>query len=141
MPSTTKTYTSAQIQAAITAGFGYPATISCTSSSLDQIWYSFEVRGSVATGTFVPIAPVGQSGSCPSTGIKYAPKSGSGSGTPTTTATAPVGTGSFSGSGYLEAYVGSTNTGCLISAGTWYTSGTCATYTATASGEFFLSKP
>ncbi|KAM0316695.1 hypothetical protein ACHAO8_002980 [Botrytis cinerea] len=140
VPSTTKTYTSAQIQAAITAGFGYPATISCTSSSLDQIWYSFEVRGSVATGTFVPIAPVGQSGSCPSTGIKYAPKSGSGSGTPTTTATAPVGTGSFSGSGYLEAYVGSTNTGCLISAGTWYTSGTCATYTATASGTGFTLK-
>ncbi|KAF7904069.1 hypothetical protein EAF00_001403 [Botryotinia globosa] len=136
VPSTTKTYTSAQIQAAITAGFGYPAIIQCKSSSLDEIWYSFEVRGSVATGTFVPITPVGQTGNCPSTGIKYTPKSGSG-GTPTTTATAPVGTGSFSGSGYLEAYVGSTNNGCLISEGTWYTSGTCATYTATASGTGF----
>ncbi|KAF7907735.1 uncharacterized protein EAF01_005321 [Botrytis porri] len=148
VPSTTKTYTSAQIQAAITAGFGYPATIQCTSSSLNEIWYSFEVRGSVATGTFVPIAPVGQSGDCPSTGIKYVPKSGSaiptttagGGGSTTTTATAPGGTGSFSGSGYLEAYVGSTNNGCLISAGTWYTSGTCATYTATASGTGFTLK-
>ncbi|KAF5875591.1 putative ribonuclease t2 protein [Botrytis fragariae] len=148
VPSTTKTYTSAQIQAAITAGFGYPATIQCTSSSLDEIWYSFEVRGSVATGTFVPITPVGQSGTCPSTGIKYTPKSGSatptttagGGGSTTTTATAPGGTGSFSGSGYLEAYVGSTNNGCLISAGTWYTSGTCATYTATASGTGFTLK-
>ncbi|ESZ96093.1 hypothetical protein SBOR_3570 [Sclerotinia borealis F-4128] len=138
VPSASKTYTSAQIQAAITAGFGYPATIQCSSSSLDAIWYSFEVRGSVATGTFVPSAPVGQSGSCPSTGIKYGVKSGSA--TPTTTAIAPVGTGSFSGSGYLEAYVGSSNTGCLIGAGTWYSSGTCATYTATASGSGFTLK-
>ncbi|CAD6439413.1 c2e0aad9-c602-4579-8915-b5cc87215f2c [Sclerotinia trifoliorum] len=148
VPSSTKTYTSAQIQAALTAGFGYPATIQCTSSSLNAVWYSFEVRGSVATGTFVPISPVGQSGSCPSTGIKYGVKSGSssgggsgsGSGTPTTTATAPVGTGTFSGTGYLQAYSGSSNNGCLISDGTWYTSGTCATYTATASGSGFTLK-
>ncbi|EDN90644.1 hypothetical protein SS1G_00044 [Sclerotinia sclerotiorum 1980 UF-70] len=146
VPSNTKTYTSAQIQAALTAGFGYPATIQCSSSSLNAVWYSFEVRGSVATGTFVPIAPVGQSGSCPSSGIKYGVKSGSssggggGSGTPTTTATAPVGTGSFSGSGYLQAYAGGSNNGCLISAGTWYTTGTCATYTATPSGSGFTLK-
>ncbi|KAB8299782.1 hypothetical protein EYC80_000034 [Monilinia laxa] len=141
VPSSTKTYTSAEIQAAIKAGFGYTATIGCTSSTLNQIWYSFEVKGSVATGTFVPITPVGQSGSCPSTGIKYLPKSGS-STTPTTTTTGatPTGTGSFSGSGYLEAYVGSTNNGCLIGAGTWYTTGTCAKYTATASGSGFTLK-
>lgn len=37
--------------------------------------------------------------------------------------------------GYLNAYTGGSQTGCLIGAGTWYTTGTCATYTATASGK------
>ncbi|KAM3075453.1 Ribonuclease T2 precursor (RNase T2) [Clarireedia jacksonii] len=143
VPSTTATYTAAQIQAAITAGFGKTATIQCSSGALNAIWYSYEVRGSVQSGTFVPSTPVGQAGSCPSTGIKYLPKSGTpvttspGGGTTTTTATAPGGTGTFSGSGYLQAYVGSTNNGCLISAGTWYTTGTCATYKATTSGSGF----
>lgn len=37
--------------------------------------------------------------------------------------------------GYLTAVTDGTETGCLISSGTWYVSGTCATYTATASGK------
>jgi ribonuclease T2 len=40
----------------------------------------------------------------------------------------------------LEAYTSGSQTGCLISAGTWYTSGTCATYTATGSGSGFTLK-
>ncbi|QSZ35810.1 hypothetical protein DSL72_006932 [Monilinia vaccinii-corymbosi] len=74
VPSTTKTYTSAQIQAAISDAFGYTAIIGCKSSTLYQIWYSFEVQGSVATGNFIPITPRGQTSSCPKTGIKYLPK-------------------------------------------------------------------
>jgi ribonuclease T2 len=127
------------------------------------------------TGTFVPVTPSGSSSNCPSTGIKYLPKSGSPApggtttttstqtkttgtttttGTATTTTTSPTSspTGVFSGSGriaisinhdflltvlgYLNAYTAGSQTGCLISAGTWYTSGTCATYTATPAGEF-----
>ena len=42
--------------------------------------------------------------------------------------------------GYLNAYTGGSQTGCLIGAGTWYTSGTCATYTATPSGKLRTSQ-
>jgi ribonuclease T2 len=146
VPSSTATYTAAAIQAALKASFGYAVTIQCASGALDEIWYSYDVLGSVQTGTFEPTAPVGQSSSCSSTGIKYLPKSG-GTTTTTTSSTAtkttttstssPTGTGSFSGSGYLNAYTSGSQDGCLISAGTWYTTGTCATYTATASGTTF----
>jgi ribonuclease T2 len=57
VPSDSATYTSAQIQAALKASFGYEVTIGCASGALDEIWYSFDVRGSVITGTFVPTAP------------------------------------------------------------------------------------
>ncbi|KAH8668113.1 ribonuclease-like protein T2 [Tricladium varicosporioides] len=144
VPSTTATYTSAQIQAALKSAFGVTAMIQCASGALDEIWgvqYSYYVQGSLQTGTFVPTNPVGGTSSCASTGIKYLPKSGSGTtptSTGTTTAPAPTGTGgSFSGSGYLNAVTGGTAKGCLISAGTWYSSGTCATYTASASGTGF----
>ncbi|KAH7342565.1 ribonuclease-like protein T2 [Rhexocercosporidium sp. MPI-PUGE-AT-0058] len=140
VPSTTATYTSAAIQAALKAGFGYPVTIQCSSGALNEIWYSYDVRGSVQTGEFIAAAPVGQTGSCPSTGIKYLPK-GAGSGTPTTTGSGSTPTGgSFSGTGYLNAVTGGSAKGCIISAGTWYASGTCATITATASGSGFTMK-
>lgn len=149
VPSSTATYTAAAIQKALTASFGYAVTIQCASGALDEIWYSFDVLGSVQTGTFEASAAVGQTSSCSSTGIKYLPKSGGGTGTTTTsttktstttTTTSPTSTptgggGSFTGSGYLNAYTGGSQDGCLISSGTWYTSGTCATYTATASGN------
>ncbi|KAE8444070.1 hypothetical protein EG329_000938 [Mollisiaceae sp. DMI_Dod_QoI] len=143
LPSSTATYTASAIQNALKASFGFAVTIQCASGALDEIWYSFDVLGSVQTGTFKPAAPVGQSSSCSSTGIKYLPKSGGGTGTTTSTgptSTPTGGSGSFSGSGYLNAYTSGSQTGCLISAGTWYTSGTCATYTATASGSGFTLK-
>ncbi|EKD19894.1 uncharacterized protein L3040_002424 [Drepanopeziza brunnea f. sp. 'multigermtubi'] len=140
VPSTTETYTSAEIQAALKAGFGYAVTIQCSSGALNEIWYSYDVRGSVATGEFVKADPVGQSGSCASTGIKYLPKSGGG-GTPATSGPGSTPTGdSFSGTGYLNAVTSGSAKGCLISAGKWYTSGTCATFTATASGSGFTLK-
>ncbi|KAL3423835.1 Ribonuclease T2 [Phlyctema vagabunda] len=143
VPSSTATYTSAQIQAALKAGFGYEVTIGCSSSELNEIWYSYDVRGSVQLGTFVATVPDGSKSTCPTTGVKYLPKSGTGTtptATKTTTATAPTSTGSFSGSGYLNAVTSGSSTGCLISAGTWYSSGTCATFTATASGSGFTLK-
>ncbi|KAH8812051.1 ribonuclease T2-like protein [Xylogone sp. PMI_703] len=154
-PSTTATYTKSQILAAVQAA-GYQATIQCSSGALDEIWYSFDVLGSVVTGTFQPAAPVGQSSSCSSSGIKYLPKSSgtsitrSSSHTATTTTrrsststsrgSTPTPTGGFSGSGFLNAITGGAEDGCLISAGTWYTSGTCATYTAIPSGSGFTLK-
>ncbi|KUJ21753.1 ribonuclease T2 [Mollisia scopiformis] len=146
VPSSSATYTAAAIQSALKASFGYAVTIQCASGALDEIWYSYDVLGSVQTGTFQPAAPVGQSSSCSSTGIKYLPKSGgstvtsTSTGTKTSTTPTSTPTGSFSGSGYLNAYTGGSQDGCLISAGTWYTSGTCATYTAAASGSGFTLK-
>lgn len=57
--------------------------------------------------------------------------------TTSTTSSASTATGSsVSGAGYWYAYYDGDEDGCLISAGTWYTSGTCATYHATSSGTF-----
>lgn len=86
----------------------------------------------------------GTKSTCPTTGIKYLVKYATGgtpTGTPTSGAPAPTGTGgAFSGKGFLQAYTSGANKGCLIGAGTWYTTGTCAGYTATASGSGFTLK-
>ncbi|TVY48482.1 Ribonuclease T2-like [Lachnellula occidentalis] len=144
-PSSSKTYTSAAILAALKKSFGYEVIIQCASGALDEIWYSYDVRGSVVTGDFVATDPDGSKSNCAASGIKYLPKSGGGTGTtstktPTTSTSTPTGTGSFSGTGYLNAVTGGSQTGCLISSGNWYTSGTCATYTAAASGSGFTLK-
>lgn len=168
-PSSSATYTTAQIQAALSKNHGGKNVyLGCQSGALTEIWYFFNVAGSVQTGNFEPSDLVGSASTCPSTGIKYLPK-GSGSspststttggsgttstaastskstttgGTGTTTSSAPTSTstGSFSGSGYLNVVSGGSQQGCIISKGTWYTTGTCATFKATSSGfEFTLS--
>lgn len=94
------------------------------------------------SGEFIPANPDGSKSSCPATGVKYLPK-GSGGGTTTTTntGTGPTGTSTpgapFSGRGTLQVTTGGKADGCIISGGTWYTTGTCATFTATASGSGF----
>jgi len=91
--------------------------------------------GSVANGQFVASTPVGGTSDCPATGIKYLPKAGAPPASSTSSGTAPTQSGgAISGQGNLNVIHGS-QTGCLISAGTWYVSGTCATYTATPSGK------
>jgi len=57
LPSNDQTYTSAQIQAALSASHGHPVTIGCRNGALDEIWYHFDVAGSVQTGQFVPVDP------------------------------------------------------------------------------------
>ncbi|KAF2664436.1 ribonuclease M [Microthyrium microscopicum] len=139
-PSTTKTYTSAQIQSALSSSRGHQAAIVCVNGALNAVYYYFNVQGSVQTGNFIAADPDSSASNCPSTGIKYLPKTGSTAptGTTTTTSTAPTGTGgAISGSGTINVLNGSTQDGCVISAGTWYTTGTCATFTATPSGSGF----
>lgn len=46
----------------------------------------------------------------------------------------------FSGRGYLNVMTDGSKKGCIISKGTWYTSGTCATFTATGSADSFTLK-
>ncbi|KAK3045818.1 hypothetical protein LTS18_013577, partial [Coniosporium uncinatum] len=127
---------------------GFNVTIGCSSGALDEIWYHYDVLGSVQTGEFVPTVPDGTKSDCPATGVKYLPKIKS-----TATATASTRTSStsasatltgppFSGRGFLNVIEESTGmkNGCIISRGTWYTTGTCATYTASANGKGFNLK-
>jgi ribonuclease T2 len=146
VPSSSATYTSAEIQTALGKNRnGVEVTLGCKNGELNEIWYHYNVKGSIQTGEFVAAAPDGGKSTCPATGVKYLPKSGSGGGGTTTlitstktTTSAPSSTGgAFAGKGYLNVSTGGATKGCLISAGTWYTSGTCATFTAAASGSGF----
>ena len=158
-PSSSTTYTSSAIIAALTKVTGQAPIILCESSELYQVYYGFYTNGPLTNADFIPTTVTGSSSKCPASGVKYLPKSGGSTGpttaaassslaptavssSPTTTAasSSPTGTGSFSGSGYLNAYYNDNEDGCLISAGTWYTTGTCATYTATTSGSGFTLK-
>jgi len=129
-PSSSKTYSASAIQAALTSAHGQPVTIGCQSGQLNEVWYHFHVRGSVQTGQFVAAAPDGTKSTCTGS-ITYAPKGTSSSPPP----------GSFNGKGFLNVSTGGASRGCLISAGTWFTTGTCATYTAApaSNGGFTLT--
>ncbi|EUC46405.1 hypothetical protein COCMIDRAFT_92960 [Bipolaris oryzae ATCC 44560] len=148
VPSTSQTYTFDAIQKAIQAKRpDVEVTLGCRSGALNEIWYHFDVRGSVQTGEFVPSNPDGTKSTCPKSGIRYLPKHGSGAqpSPPTITTTTTVAGGNpaptaapgtpFSGRGQLNVVVDGANNGCIISKGTWYTTGTCATFSATKVGE------
>ncbi|CAK1365461.1 unnamed protein product [Cercospora beticola] len=144
-PSTSATYSLSQIQQALAKSHGGKTPyIGCRSGAVNEVWYFYNIRGSVQTGEFVPIDTLTKS-NCPSSGIKYKLKGGSG-GSPTSTTTgggtqptSSPGT-PFAGSGFLNVVTGGSQKGCIISAGTWFTSGTCATFTAAASGDGFTLK-
>ncbi|KAF8681259.1 SNF2 family N-terminal domain [Rhizoctonia solani] len=75
VPSTTTTYTLAQIQQAVAAKTGFIPTVGCNKQGyLSEMWYHYVVQGSVGTGKFIHSAPDGPKSSCPETGIKYVPK-------------------------------------------------------------------
>lgn len=57
MPSSTATYTAAAINAALRTPRGVSVAIQCDNSALNEIWYFFNVKGSVQTGTFVAAEP------------------------------------------------------------------------------------
>ncbi|KAF5630462.1 ribonuclease T2 family [Fusarium sp. NRRL 25303] len=73
-PSTTKTYTADEIVDALAEHHGARVTIGCSNGSLSEVWYHFNVKGSLQDGQFVSTEPDGSKSSCPDTGIKYAPK-------------------------------------------------------------------
>ncbi|KAH6717095.1 ribonuclease Trv [Leptodontidium sp. MPI-SDFR-AT-0119] len=136
VPSTTTTYTLAQIQDVLTAAHGFPVTLGCSGTLFEEIWYHYNVLGSVPTGEFVPTSPDGSKSDCPATGLRYVPKYLPATPTTSVPGSTPTGT-PYLGKGFLQAYTSGANKGCLISAGTWYTTGTCATYTAATSGSGF----
>ncbi|KAL7782873.1 ribonuclease T2 [Trichoderma afarasin] len=147
LPSSTTTYTLAAIQDALTSHFGHNVIINCNKNGeLDELWYQYNVRGSVQSGVFVPVDPVGAPSTCPKTGIKYLPKystptsttttkSATSTSTSTTRPTIPAGV--LSGKAYIYVDTPSTTSpGFLISKGAWYRGGgTPATYTATPNAD------
>lgn len=145
MPSTTTNYTRTDVEAALKKGHGEVPTIQCRNGALDEIWYYYNTKGTVSKGTFYP-APATTPGDCPDT-FQYLPKvpgtaptahTSTAGPTQTTSTSSPTSTGApFSGKGYINVANGGKTNGCLISAGTWYTTGTCATYTGTSSGSGF----
>ncbi|DAA74875.1 TPA_exp: putative Ribonuclease T2 family [Trichophyton benhamiae CBS 112371] len=137
-PSNDKTYALRDLQAAVKSSFGMEITFNCKNGALNEAWYFYNVRGSAQTGEYIPTLPGGSPSTCPDTGIRYLPKNSGGTQPPTTTTPgSPAPTGTFSGKGYLTVTVMGEEDGCLISSGNWYTTGTCATYRAAASGSGF----
>lgn len=145
VPSASKNYSLTDVQAALKKPRGVDVTVQCQNGALDEIWYHFNVQGSIQTGKFIPANPDGAKGSC-SDSLMYLPKSGSpttttsttSTGTTTTTSTtSPTSTGGFTGKGTLPVTSGGSQSGCIISGGTWYTSGTCASFTATQGSSGF----
>ncbi|TVY25964.1 Ribonuclease Trv [Lachnellula hyalina] len=73
-PSSTKTYALADIQTALNNVTGFEAVVGCSGNMLNQAWYSFNVKGSLQGGEFVPVDPAGKGLRCPLRGIRYLPK-------------------------------------------------------------------
>ncbi|EKM61623.1 uncharacterized protein PHACADRAFT_248331 [Phanerochaete carnosa HHB-10118-sp] len=76
-PSATKTYTLSEITNAIQSAHGFTPSLDCDDdTTIFQISYYFNLKGSVIDGEFDPIN-MAEQGSCASEGLKYLPKSGS----------------------------------------------------------------
>jgi len=125
--------------------------VNCRQGAISEVWYFFNIAGSLQGGKFVPALPGqsvasyslsawacwkinivtdGQHSRCPTTHIKYPPKRSSGEPTKTTThGSEPTGA-PFSGKGNLMVSTFNRQRGCIISYGTWYNAGTCATFQA-----------
>ncbi|KIK04439.1 hypothetical protein K443DRAFT_647441 [Laccaria amethystina LaAM-08-1] len=130
-PSTSATHTLSTLTSALkTASGGFTPALDCTSGALNGISWYFNLEGSVIDGTFVAInAPV--AGSCPSSGIKYPPKSGSTVRLIDFTAPASLPTKAT-----IKALRSGSAVGGLLSAGTWSTQ-TLATFTISGTSSSF----
>ncbi|KAI0361063.1 RNase Gf29 [Trametes cingulata] len=134
-PSTSKTYTLSALTDALKAAAGVTPVLNCGGGTLTSIEWYFNVKGSIIDGEFIPIdAP--SKGSCPSTGIKYPPKtSGTTTSTSTSASSSTTATG-VSGSLPSKATIQASSTGGLLSGGTWSTQ-TLATYHFTGTTASF----
>ncbi|PVH78094.1 ribonuclease T2 [Cadophora sp. DSE1049] len=76
VPSTTTTYRREEIEEALKKVTGAEVLVRCRGNRLNEVWYSFNVKGSLQEGEFVPSEPVGKvgRGGCPVGGVRYLPK-------------------------------------------------------------------
>ncbi|KAJ5131396.1 uncharacterized protein N7515_007435 [Penicillium bovifimosum] len=72
-PSTSKTYTSSEIQSALTEMHGAEVYLGCSGEKLDQVWYFYNVQGNAIEGKYKAVETLTDS-ACPKSGIKYVPK-------------------------------------------------------------------
>lgn len=131
VPSETQTYTKKQIEDTLSAHFGQPVYIKCNRyRAFQEVWYFYHLKGSIVNGDYYPI-PAMMNSQCPEEGIKFLPKGfkpGPSPPNPNPTHTRP-GLPKPTGTGLRGFIKPEGYSGCLISNGKWYSSGTCATYT------------
>ena len=73
-PSSNKTYSLSAMNTALENAFGAPVILLCDDTDVVyQIYYTFNMQGSVQRGTFVPTEPTGSTTNCPDM-VKYPPK-------------------------------------------------------------------
>ncbi|THH26971.1 hypothetical protein EUX98_g7221 [Antrodiella citrinella] len=136
-PSSSKTFTLAQITSALKTASGFTPSLDCDGKNLNQISWYFNIKGSLFDGTFVAIdAP--EKGSCATTGLKYPPKSGSPAPTGTSSGggSTPTGTPPSNGSLPSKANLLASSAGGLLTGGTWSTQSP-ATFTLSGSTSSF----
>ncbi|KOS21474.1 Ribonuclease Trv [Escovopsis weberi] len=72
-PDKSKSYATADVQAALSRRHGAPVTLGCKGKRLNEVWYHFNVRGSLQSGQFVATQPDGPKSTCGKT-VYYNPK-------------------------------------------------------------------
>lgn len=72
-PSSRRSYARDDVQDALARRHGAPVTLRCRDGDFKEVWYHFNVRGSLQEGKFVPAEPDGPKGSCPDS-VWYLPK-------------------------------------------------------------------
>jgi len=72
-PSATKNYTYDEIMVALNRPRGVNATLECEGAQIYEVYYTFNIKGSIADGLFVPENPIGEGNGCPNE-IQYLPK-------------------------------------------------------------------
>jgi hypothetical protein len=57
VPSQTQTYALADIEAALEQAHGDPVTVRCRGGAINEIWYYFNIAGSLQSGKFIAAGP------------------------------------------------------------------------------------
>ena len=74
-PSSSQTYSLSDMNAALEAAHGAPVILLCQNTDVVyEIYYGFNVQGSLQSGTFEPATSTGSSTNCPDQ-VQYLPKS------------------------------------------------------------------
>ncbi|EKM84050.1 hypothetical protein AGABI1DRAFT_32412 [Agaricus bisporus var. burnettii JB137-S8] len=141
-PSTSRTFSRSTLSSALENVAGVTPSLGCNGNTLNAISWYFNLKGSIIDGEFIPINAI-ESGSCPSSGIRYPPKSGSGTPTSVTIRNeqpGPTGNpGSLPTKATIHAIHSGSELGGLLSLGTWSTQ-TLATFTISGSADSFTMK-